>query len=98
MPRHTQDAAKKWRCSHASTVGEVYASAGSIVLLPNGCRASSSAAGSSGGANGAVIETSARVSAERRRPLRRSASTCRTTLRPGMPVTPPPPCVADPAW
>jgi diguanylate cyclase (GGDEF)-like protein len=34
----------------------------------------------------------------RTRSARRSARTCRTTLRPGMPVTPPPPCVADPAW
>ena len=38
------------------------------------------------------------VSRLRRCARRRSASTCRTTLRPGMPVTPPPPWVADPAW
>jgi hypothetical protein len=34
----------------------------------------------------------------RQRSARRSARICRTTLRPGMPVTPPPPWVADPAW
>jgi hypothetical protein len=34
----------------------------------------------------------------RRSARRRSFSIWRTTLRPGMPVTPPPPWVADPAW
>ena len=34
----------------------------------------------------------------RQRSARRSARICLTTLRPGMPVTPPPPWVADPAW
>ena len=34
----------------------------------------------------------------RQRSTRRSARICPTTLRPGMPVTPPPPWVADPAW
>src|SRR5262249_27056693 len=32
------------------------------------------------------------------RSRRWSARTWRTTLRPGIPVTPPPPWVADPAW
>jgi predicted enzyme related to lactoylglutathione lyase len=34
----------------------------------------------------------------RQRSARWSARICRTTLRPGIPVTPPPPCVPDPAW
>ena len=39
------------------------------------------------------------VAARRRNwSARRSARTWCTTLRPGIPVTPPPPCVAEPAW
>src|SRR6266702_1104244 len=39
-----------------------------------------------------------RQARRRQRAARRSASTWRTTLRPGIPVTPPPPCVDEPAW
>ena len=34
----------------------------------------------------------------RQRAAQWSARICRTTLRPGIPVTPPPPWVAEPAW